>query len=168
MASAKPIRIQVVYRHSDYNEAIWYHASRSPAARGSKLMAGVMLMLGIVTLFSHTSALLSAGLFAVAVFQWFSPPWASLLKSYAARRRSTNYGQEHDIEFSDSGIRVKTPKTDNALPWNRFIGAVESPASFLIYFTRHQFLVIPKRVFASPDQVGSLRKLLLSKVRPRK
>ncbi|HEY6332092.1 MAG TPA: YcxB family protein, partial [Blastocatellia bacterium] len=86
----------------------------------------------------------------------------SLSPSWVSRRYwTTNKGareQTHYV-FSERGIDSTAPSATSHAEWDRVYGVTEFGKDFLLFWSRHQALMIPKRFF-SPEQIQEFRRLL--------
>jgi hypothetical protein len=71
--------------------------------------------------------------------------------------RSSSLGGVRSYFFSDSGIRVATELTVSELQWAFYRYVVETKASFCLYFSWSMCNVIPKRAFATTDDMEIFR-----------
>jgi len=69
---------------------------------------------------------------------------------------------------TDEGIHAKSEISEERLPWNHFIRWKEGKSLFIIYQSDVIMRMIPKRCFASSEQMGEFRQLLQTKLGPAK
>jgi hypothetical protein len=99
----------------------------------------------------------------VAVFTalvWFSFSWRP---RYLARQ-SRYRGLELDVTASDTGIALSNELVRSEISWDAYTQAVEKPDMFLLYTGRLMFYPVPKRAFASPQDVERFRALIRTHV----
>lgn len=124
------------------------------------------------------------GLTAVGVTSWRSqgPDWFSvgfvvvpvgfilLLIAFftviprLAFRREPKFGDVYSLAFSHEGIHFRTDHFDSQIQWNIYSRALVNRHSYLLYYGRRQFTVIPKRVFESPEQEQAFDRLLTAHI----
>jgi hypothetical protein len=64
-----------------------------------------------------------------------------------------------DLRADHSGLHQRQRSYSGQAEWPYFISCRESPRLFLLYFNRGQYAIIPKRAFASIEDIESFRKL---------
>jgi YcxB-like protein len=67
---------------------------------------------------------------------------------------------EYALRFSPEGIHFQTAHIDSKLQWAMYTKALVDPYSFILYYGRQQFTVIPKRVFQDGSQRQTFERLL--------
>jgi len=68
--------------------------------------------------------------------------------------------------FDDSGSVVTFPTGESRLNWNAYTKYKETGTTFLLFFDRHRYALIPKRVM-SAEQIGEFRRLLRANITSR-
>ena len=71
---------------------------------------------------------------------------------------------EYQLTFSDQGVRFQTTSIDSNIDWNLYLRAVEARDFYLLYWSRRQFTVIPKRAFATSADMLAFNALLAAHV----
>ena len=90
---------------------------------------------------------------------------AAALPLYTYWRARTSFRQRWWLHqptqylLDDQGITSQAPSYSGFREWDRIWRVEENPRSFLIYLSRSQVVVIPKRFFGSNDQVRAFREL---------
>jgi hypothetical protein len=65
--------------------------------------------------------------------------------------------------FSRDAIQIEGLSGRSELNWNAFVDVREVPDAFFLFLNRQLFHVIPKRCFASGDEVSAFREILRDK-----
>jgi hypothetical protein len=75
------------------------------------------------------------------------------LRRYFRRLYQKDHRFKHDFtaEISDQGIHLTTPFSEGLLRWNSFIRFLESKDIFMVFIAQWNFLIFPKRSFASGE-----------------
>ncbi len=81
-----------------------------------------------------------------------------------AYRENRAYSGDTTVRFSDDQIDVSNPIGESDLNWSFYQSALESDDFFMPMISKRSFSIIPKRVFASEEEMDSFRSLLESKL----
>jgi hypothetical protein len=65
--------------------------------------------------------------------------------------------QPRRVVISEEGVLVEFPTNTTVTKWTHFIHFAETPELMLLVINRQMAFVLPKRVFASEDQINELR-----------
>lgn len=149
------------YRRDDLVEA--YRAHFAVRGRPARLMlvaslAAVVAAVGVVS-----GQVLLAALFAVClVFAW-----RSSLRTAAARLydRERVFREQVSLTADDHGVEGRLSDSWYTCRWSRFEKVVESDSVFLLYSQMTQFVVVPKRLFATDQELDAFRELLRRNVK---
>jgi YcxB-like protein len=89
----------------------------------------------------------------------------SPLHRYFRRSYRNDHRFKHDwtTEFSDEGVHVVTPFSDDRAKWNAFVRFLESDKVFILFIAESIWLIFPKHGFG-PGEADQLRMLLQSNV----
>lgn len=69
-----------------------------------------------------------------------------------------------NLTFSESGIFGKTNSSEVRYSWSAIIKNIEVNNCYYLYLTSLQAIIIPKRIFNSPDDKIALEKMLLQNI----
>ena len=72
---------------------------------------------------------------------------------------------EHEFEIRDDCLFEKTEVNESTFNWSGFRKMESSPNFFFLYVGGNIVHYIPKRCFATPQEAGQFKELILSKVR---
>jgi hypothetical protein len=75
-------------------------------------------------------------------------------------RRQPKLHDEYSLDFSRDGIHFRTNNVESQLKRSLYSRALIDTHSYIIYYGKNQFTVIPKRVFQSGDQQHAFEQLL--------
>ncbi|MDF1852226.1 MAG: YcxB family protein [Verrucomicrobiales bacterium] len=142
-------------------EAFW----RSKNLGGkTELICGAAAVIGGVALLSAASPigwiLLVAGVILAALV-----PIRSFLHRRAYRENPAFSGLT-SVSFEDEVIEVVSLVGESRLSWSVYLSAMESDFFFLPMISKRSFSIIPKRAFATEDDLDAFRELLESKLGP--
>lgn len=97
------------------------------------------------------------------ILLWAIVIW-NAVRPYLGSRRfvssSKGFLDERHFEFSLEGVSLKTATASSSFGWRHIYRVCETRRSFLLFISRYQFLLIPKRCFESDDRMKSFRDLL--------
>jgi hypothetical protein len=75
-------------------------------------------------------------------------------------RRDKKYNELYAIVFSDEGIVFKKDSGEAGFDWFVYTRAIEDRNTYILYFGRNDFTIIPKRVFMTAEEESIFRRLL--------
>ena len=78
----------------------------------------------------------------------------AMFRKYPAMAKTRRY------TFCTTGITIQSDDATSDCKWSLFEKAYETPGIFIVSITSHQGTYIPKRCFASPDDVVRVRDLV--------
>jgi hypothetical protein len=86
---------------------------------------------------------------------------------YHVRRMRKNKFHQYDykVQFDEDIVHFASDLGESHIPWDHFLYWKESRGLILVYVTRSQYIVFPKRLFGSENTPGELRSLLAEKVK---
>lgn len=162
------MKIVCNYTIDDYVEAqrlhrrgsIWRQWDRVVGWLFFLICAGAGLLIVVSNPHQYRIALPSL---AMAVF------WALLLFVFPGLRmryifkRSPYFSQESSFDISEEGILNENPNMRSQRSWNLFTKWAENERLFMIYSSPVQFVLLPKRSFAT-GAAEQLRELLRRKI----
>jgi hypothetical protein len=91
-------------------------------------------------------------LFALLVFPY--------LRMRALFWKSPGMTKTRRYTFGTAGITIRSDDATSDCKWSLFLRAVETPKVFVFSVTTYQGTYIPKRCFASTDDIARLRELI--------
>jgi hypothetical protein len=83
----------------------------------------------------------------------------------ARRTNPALVDHEQVLSFSDEGMDAVTGAGSAKIPWKSWVGYRETEGFFLLQFGPRAFQALPKRVFATPQELIDFRNLLKQKLR---
>jgi len=95
---------------------------------------------------------------------------ALTLIPYIVFRIEAKFRDEYSLEFSPEGIHFRTAHIHSQLQWSLYTRALVDAQSYLLYYGRRQFTLVPNRVFESDLQRQAFDQLVtehISRVRRR-
>jgi YcxB-like protein len=95
------------------------------------------------------------GLILVAAFTIIPP---------LAFRREPKFRDDYALTFSHEGIHFRTAHIDSQLQWSMYSRALIDVYSYMLYYSSHQFTVIPKRIFESIEQQQAFEQFLTQQI----
>jgi hypothetical protein len=77
-------------------------------------------------------------------------------------KRNRHIWLERTAQIDQQGVAIFTVKKNSAYPWHEIVKFVETRKGFLIYLSRTQFEILPKRAFADAEAMAGFRALARS------
>jgi len=71
---------------------------------------------------------------------------------------------QFEFKYSDSGVEATSARMSGKNYWSVFIRAIETPETFLLFYGKNVYFVIPKKSFVDEAQIAAFRQLVFSKV----
>jgi hypothetical protein len=68
--------------------------------------------------------------------------------------------EPHVTELTDTQITIRQSGSVNAMEWSYFIRCIETKSEFLLFTMARFAHIVPKRAFASPDDITEFRKFV--------
>lgn len=168
-----PIVVRFTMTKAEYLAAFRQHLFRSKQTlfMGAFLLLWICLPLisyvgyvgtGITHRYSASEFVLPAvGLLLLAlVFGW--SPIAAYRKTNPAFR-----DQEQEFRFTDAGAEFRTGISEAKLDWQVWLRYKETPQFFMLFPGSTVMHILPKRAFASPEDLESLRVMLRTRIQAR-
>jgi hypothetical protein len=81
-----------------------------------------------------------------------------------AFRREPKFQDEYSLTFSPNGIHFRTSKIDSEIQWALYSWALIDAKSYVLYWGRESFTIVPKRVVDGSGQRGAFEMLLAEKI----
>ena len=78
--------------------------------------------------------------------------------------REPKFRDDYSLRFSEDGIHFRTAHIDSQLQWTLYSSALIDTHSYVLYYGIRRFTIIPKRVFASPEQRRAFEQMLTQHV----
>ena len=165
-----PVEITLNEIIAAYNFHVW--GAPRKRQRGLILFFLVFAILWIIGL----DALLRREVSFSFLFCWFPPlimivamiihvfPLWVIKKSY----KQNKMRKSGEYEFTEEKLCAYSDYGNIAIPWADFRKWKESEKMFLIYTTNHNYNIIPKRIFTTPDEEQALRTILTHALGPAK
>ncbi|MDT4967918.1 MAG: hypothetical protein QOJ64_2655 [Acidobacteriota bacterium] len=101
---------------------------------------------------------------AIAVLFMIVSTYLGVRKNMASNR---SLREMFHYNFSEIGIDAVAQSSSGHTRWENILSAFETKRSFLLFVSRNQMYVIPKRSFRDAEQVASFRHLLVSHLGPK-
>ena len=171
--AAQNINFTIQLTPEDYIQAVRLHMRPRPAIKriGYFLLALVVFVLVTLPYFVITrregrqegSFLLVALVVILAylalIFMFFHP---RRIKKIFRQQKSLQ--SLHSYTAMDEEVFIKSPTSEEKLPWDHFTKWKEGKNLFVLYLSDVMFHIIPKRSFAAPEEIIQFRQLLQTKL----
>jgi hypothetical protein len=79
-------------------------------------------------------------------------------------KRNEQWKRPYYLLFSDRNIHFKTDTIDSHLEWSTYSKVLHDAHSYLLYYGKSHFTIIPKRLFASTEELQQFEQMLSEKV----
>jgi hypothetical protein len=142
-----------------------YYRARSWFARGDKVVASVMAVMGVALVAAVGLQWWAVIWLVVAPLEWFHLITIEPLTVRYVFKRSARFHEHTTLAFSEAHIHYKTPSIDSTLDWALFSGLIEDDELFLLpYKAPRAYAIIPKRAFDSEWARAEFRELAQNKL----
>lgn len=155
----------------DYIQATYVHMRPRPVLKWAGYF---ILLLAVITLVVSLY-------FAIVDHEGFSLPilmiaclayLAFLFFVFQPRRIQKIFRQQKSLHSPysfapmDEAVIIKSDIAEGKMPWDHFVKWKEGKNLFMVYQSDVLFHMVPKRCFASPEEMTQFRKLLEAKLGP--
>lgn len=158
------IKLAFRYSEHEYAKALRSHYADRLRPRLDFIVAAFCMVVGVYTWRDSELHWLSMFCIAASCVVMGILIVAFLVIPPLAFRREPKFRDEYSLTFSDEGIHFVTQHIDSRLKWNLYSRALINRHSYVLYYGKHQFTVIPARVFADSIQQGAFERLLTANV----
>jgi hypothetical protein len=160
------VEITVTLERGDYVHGyLWaYYLGVENRSAVAGLVLVLLLVLGLLSALARISAYRLALALWVAPILWLV--WLLALVAYTYWRARITFQQRAWLQqptrytLDHRGIASQAPSYSGFRPWERIWRVEENGRSFLVYLSRVQVVVIPKRFLGDQDQVRAFRELV--------
>lgn len=142
-----------------------YYSKRSRFASVDKLVAGLLLLIGIGLVWLVGVRWWSLIWFALAPLEFFNLLSIAPLVLRYRFARNPKFRELNQISFGEEEIHFRTTSIDSKLKWDLYDGVLENEQLILLTYGGQMYSVIPKRCFKDPGSLEAFRSLVSSKVR---
>jgi hypothetical protein len=151
-----------------YAEQDYARAARSHYASRLRLPLDIAVIVGVAVLGAYEwrsgsrpfgiTLLCMSGVFALMLFAAFA------LIPTITFRNQPKFRDEYSLSFSPQGVHFRTTNIDSDLKWGVYTSALVDSYSYILYYGKQQFTIIPKRVFQDASQRQTFEQLLAQNV----
>ena len=153
----------------DLMAAQWVHVRprRSSAALGVVLL-GLIVVVMASSFLEHRQWLMdpvtwillgSVAYLAFMAFVWFP---RKIRRSYSQRK---DFQHEISMMASSTGLEMRTEQGYNLKPWSDYLNWKEGRSVFLLYLSDNLFQMVPKRFFATHEDIDAFRDVIRESVK---
>ena len=155
-----PIHLRFRYTERDYLLAIRAHHTSRVRTWVDTGMALLLVGLGIFLLPSPDSRWAAMACFVSVGLVLLLRTLALYVIPLLMFRREPKFRDEYSLRFADEGIHFRTPHIDSHLEWGMYVRVLIDAHTCILYYSRRQFTVLPKRVFKSEEQREAFERML--------
>lgn len=160
---SEPIELSFRYSAADVSRAMRSHYASRLHPRRDIIIVLVCLIVAVALwrMALHGFALFLFG--AAAVFLLILAA-ALVFVPLAAFQLQPKFRDKYALTFTAQGIHFRTEHIDSQIEWDLYTRAKIDPNSYLLYYGPESFTIIPKRVFAGPEQLKAFEELISQKM----
>jgi hypothetical protein len=141
----------------------------------ARWVSAAVLCYGFYDLYTHSTGALQSfdggqSILAILVLLFVFILLALLLFPYLrvlALFRKSATGRPHLVTFSPTGIRIESEDANVDCKWSIVKRVVETRSLFLLLYTTPGAMYLPKRCFASHEDIPRLRQLIIENFKGR-
>jgi Flp pilus assembly protein TadB len=159
------IQIKGQYTLDDFRKAQHLHARQIAGAANSRLILILITLLFFVSMVVLVLlgrlewVYLLAPLVLLVLFLLFQYVYRPFMLARLFRKNS-DLSDPFEMEFTNAGLAVRNSQGQAQVDWGEYVKWVEDRDLILLYRTHVMFQMLPKRLFASLDDVQFLRDCL--------
>jgi hypothetical protein len=163
MDTTETIIVHIEYTSSDIVRACRVYQVTTVGYKFSKVVAIMCFAAGCWLAYARGLHWLTVVLFVSAVLSWFDP--VRPLQAWLAFKRNPGiYLEPYQVTFDDTGVHAKTSTIDARRLWTGYSTVLEGETLFLLVYGKWLYVAIPKRVFASDEEIEGFRQMLERKI----
>lgn len=139
-------------------ERLYYKSS--PLAKLDKVVAIVLVGVGLLATWGAGVRWWTLIFFPLAVLEWFNllSPRPLVIRWWFAR--NPKFRETYHLTFDRAGIHFRTRSIDSRLTWDHYTRALEDGQLVLLVYGTQMYTVIPKRAFESESDRERFRSLV--------
>lgn len=148
----------------EYFSAQEYFRSDRYQLAPERVAGGVMMTISALWFFLDNLDLRAVIGLVIGLLIVFGLP---LIRRFSWKRkweREPLYRSEHEVSYSEEGIRYLMGHVESNLDWKYYQRMLESPEGFLLIYGDETFNLLPKRAFANDEMINQFRKLAGAKL----
>lgn len=160
----EPIELRFRYEEIDYVRALRahyrtvLHVSLDVAGIALGLACGAYLATSANMFWPGVGLILLMGLLALMILSAF------FIIPQVQFRREVRFRDWYELRFSNDGIYFRTLNIKSELRWSLYSRALVDAHSYVLYYGKSTFTVIPKRYFQDPEQLARFDRLVEEKI----
>jgi hypothetical protein len=156
------LELDVLLKSTDYVRVNYAVLFGKPAMKIVLFFGAILLLLSVYTWATNPQEVPWAGFILPGILLLLSiNVLIAALRSFSSNK---SLQQEIHYSFSEAGITAASPSSNSYTDWDNIRSAVETKNDFLLFISRNQTCVIPKRSFTDKEQIGSFKTLLKSRL----
>lgn len=150
--SADTVKLEFHPEADDHVAAEHLYDLASPWAKADRVVAIVLLVVGVGSTIAVGPRWWTVVWFPLAVLEWFH---LLKIRPFVVRhwfRRNPKFRETFHLEFDDSGIHFCTASIDSKLAWSQYTRILEDKRVWLLVYGPRMYTVLPKRAFTPESQ----------------
>lgn len=164
MSSDKVMEFNIRYTVSELIQGLHFYKSKTGFRVGRLVLTSLLILLWLWVYTSEESQWYS-WLLILFAFDVYFDITGTLRCYFAFKADSTLYNEPFEFVIDKhEGISVKTKTYEARRMWSGYTDYFENEKMFLLVSGKGQFTLYPKRVFASPKELGQFRDLIRNKI----
>jgi hypothetical protein len=160
MTESTPISVSFFNELKDHLEAQRILYSRSVLAKVDKVVAVLLIGVGVYSLASVGLHWWTVIWFPLALAEWFDCLSLNRWRARITFQRNPKFREEYHLAFSPESIHFKTASIDSTLQWTHYEDVIESSDLFLLMYGKGLYTLVPKRCFNSIQEIDAFRTLV--------
>ena len=158
---SESVTIKFRYSAEEYSKAVrLHHAARTNLPLDVSVLA-LGLAIGCWLVSDKTSAWFGGVLLTVMALWILMMLYVFFVAPKVAFRYDPKLKEEYELTFTSEGVQFRTASIDSKLQWSLYSRALVDRDFFLLYYGKHYFSTIPKRVFSDSAALQTFESLLI-------
>lgn len=159
------VALEISYSKLDYERALRRHFLETLSFAAGAVGTVALTAVGLFLWWASGLGVLSIAFLGLATV----PPLIILFCFFAipfmASRQCSEPGRRYFVELSDEAVEVSTAGTRALIQWDRYHRALVDQYSYLLYFEKSGFTLVPRRLLTTPSARQEFEDLLRRKVK---
>ena len=163
-----PIELDFTLSEQDYSNSTRIFYANQPSIWIGLGLSAIFFVYGFILLFTSGSETLTTSLVVIALFPVLLLVYFVLSPNRVAKRiaQFERFTAPQHWRIDDEEVQITQTFGDATVKWSDFVGVVESKEYILLRFAvnRNAFQIVPKRAFASQQQMEAFSDLVKQKI----
>jgi hypothetical protein len=129
-----------------------------------RIAGSIAILTGLLILLLSGWQWWLAILLPLAIVEWSDFLHGHTLQAWIFFVRNPKFRERYSLAFHPEGIHFKTATINSTVAWTHYESVIEDSVIFLLRYGKSMYSVIPKRAFATEDDLCRFREMIRSRI----